>query len=356
MTTYSTSKDTKSTTLKIDYKTKCKIQEKESLQFCYDSELEELKKIIQQKYRNENFEILDIIGQGSKSSVYRIFDKKRKKELAIKYIKKMKKENIANEFKISYKLKHPNIISFYSFTYQENTATILMENCQFNNLLDFQYNFLKKRPFSESILCYISHQILQALLYCHKCKVAHMDIKPQNIVINHYLEPKLIDFSISIDYSKENLDDYIILPIYGTKPFMPLEILKSQNIKYKDLNKVDLYSLGATLYVLAFHKFPYDIKHEHNISEIIQNMSKKLVIKNNNNLSKAFIDFISKLLETDINKRINIYEAINHYWIRGAPILINERENICNEGEFFISLFSDKLKYFNEYVTKFEAL
>ena len=76
-----------------------------------------------------------------------------------------------------------------------------MECGAYDHLIDFQNKFLKERLFSESHLNFIVYQVLQALNYCHKCHVLHLDLKPLNIVIDEYLNLKLIDFSISMKYN-----------------------------------------------------------------------------------------------------------------------------------------------------------
>ena len=66
--------------------------------------------------------------------------------------------------------------------------------------------------------------------------------------------------------------------------------------------------------------------------------------------SKHFIDFLTKLLEKNINKRININQALNHYWVKGAEILINEKEKIYNAGNFLSYLITDHIKAFDDYI------
>ena len=93
------------------------------------------------------------------------------------------------------------------------------------------------------------------------------------------------------------------MPIVGTSFYIAPEIIQRKEIKINDLNKVDLYSLGVTLYHLAFHKYPYD--DSNNLDIINKNENDN----NNNCYSRYFIDFITKLLERDINKRIKAEKA-----------------------------------------------
>ena len=139
---------------------------------------------------------------------------------------------------------------------------------------------------------------------------------------------------------------------------MPLEVITSQRIKYKDLNKVDLYVLGVTLFYLAFGDFPYNLKYED--ADNYTKICEKIFIKNigidyeNKHFSSHFLDFLSKLLEKNINKRINIYEAKDNYWIKGANILLKEKENLCNAISFINGLLTNHIKNFNDYLEKYK--
>ena len=304
----------------------------------------------------ESFEILNSMGSGSESWVNKIIHKKTKKELSMKYIKNKEGKRNVNELKISFKLKNENIIRFlnYCCSKEDKSEIILMENAKFGNLRNFQIKSLKRSVLSETIINFMANEILKGLVFCHRNKVAHMDLKPQNIVVDDYLHAKLIDFSISINYSDKNPNDKIRLPFKGTKFYMPLEIINSKTIEYKDINKVDSYALGVILYNLAFGCYPYGIKHEDNydiINEKIKN--NKLEFKNENNtFSKYFIDFVEKLLKKDINERMSIYEAMNHYWLKGGNILYDEKEKIYNIYSFTTQLITDNIKEFNDYLRK----
>ena len=185
------------------------------------------------------------------------------------------------------------------------------------------------------------------------CKVAHLDLKPQNITINEFLTVKLIDFSISINYSKMN-SNQIKLPSCGTKYYMAPEVISSKTIDVKDLNKVDLFSLGVVLYNLAFGSFPFDYECEDfNNKEKKYNKIMNTEIKfDNHPYSSHFIDFLKKLLEKDINKRIDINQALNHYWVKGAQLILDEKENLYNAGKFLSLLITDHIKTFNDYLDK----
>ena len=137
---------------------------------------------------------------------------------------------------------------------------------------------------------------------------------------------------------------------------MPPEVIKTETIKLKDINKIDMYSLGVLLYRFAFFCYPYNLKNE-DLDDYNKIYNK---IKNNNleindenhEYSQYFINFIQKLLEKDITKRINIDEASDDYWVKGANILMDVKEKLCNDDSFLINLLCDYIYEFNCYMKK----
>ena len=57
-----------------------------------------------------------------------------------------------------------------------------------------------------------------------------------------------------------------------------------------------------------------------------------------------------RLLEKEEKKRMNIIEAMNHPWIKGAKYIFEEKELINNIESFFANVVSDNILKFNDYV------
>ena len=134
---------------------------------------------------------------------------------------------------------------------------------------------------------------------------------------------------------------------------MSPEVIKSKTIKVKDMQKIDLFSLGITLYVLAFGEYPFNMTKGDSDEEIYEKINSGWKVENHDNeFSKHFIDFLNGLLESDINKRMNLEKALNSYFIRGAEILMNEKENTYNANSFLSYLITDHFYSFNEYLNR----
>ena len=311
---------------------------------------------------SEDIEILDCLNSGRRSNVYHISisskNKNDKKDAIMKLL--IDKRNLrGNDIKISEKLKNKNIICCYThlFLDQGKSLFLIMEYAKYGNLRNFNEKVLKPTYFSESLICYLAYQILNGIKYMHICKVAHMNLKPQNIVIDEFLTAKIVDFSTSLIYKNKKPEDYIKLPIEELIKNMSIspEILKSDKIKVKDLNKVDLYSFGVILYNLAFAKYPYGLEKEdsHDYNIILEKIeTNELTFPKTEGYSSYFLDFLSKLLEKDIERRISMSDALNHYWINGGRLLLDEQEKLFNDEKFLSYLLSDYISDFNTYIRK----
>ena len=313
-------------------------------------------------YFSEKFEILNYINSGSSGVVFKGFDKKNPNyHLCFKFLmhnlRKAKKNKIKNpslkEINIHNKLKNDNIINYYDYVKLNNIGCIIMEYAELGDLEHFHTIIKSKRYFTEGLLAFITIQVLRGLLSLTKSKIIHMDIKPQNILIDKNLNIKITDFSASFSYENYKRNQKILLPFSGTSLYMSPEVLSNKCIDYIDCNKIDLYSLGVVLYYLAFEQFPYGLNFEDRIefNLIIQKIKdSKLIFPNIKIYSKMFLNFLSKLLEKDIKKRNNIYEALYDPWVKGGEILFNEKEKIDNTEIFLINIITDNLVCFNEYI------
>ena len=328
-------------------------REKNSFNSDYYSNIQNMEKIIKTDGHEDlqKFTLEDCIGKGSESLVFKIRLNNTNNHYVLKVLKRHKNRINYTELTISRKLKNKyiaNILCYYADPKKEFDY-IIMELGN-SNLSHFMKKTLKRPTMSESFLCLIAYQSLQGLLYLHTNKIIHQDIKPQNIIITDYLDIKLIDLSVSSDYSEKK--ETFKLHYAGTQFFMSPEVIKGKTVLTKDLQKIDLFSLGVTLYVLAFGCYPFDFTKEDEDEEIYQKINSDWkVTDKNNNFSRHFIDLLNGLLEKDINKRINIFQALNSYFVQGAKILLDEKEKTYNANSFLSYIITDHIRPFQEYIS-----
>ena len=326
--------------------------------------LPKMKEFIREKYNKffENFELTNFISSGGTGKVFEGYLKraKKKQNLAFKFkISENKKlDKDSQEITILKKLHHKNITEIYAFIKMDDFSNFsVLELGKHGDLENFQKKLIKRKVLSETIICYFTKQILEALQYIHKCKIIHMDIKQGNILVDSNLNAKLTDFSVSCSYSAFHPEDLVKFPYVGTSKYMCPEIIDRTHMKIKEGCKIDIYSLGVTLYELAFGCYPYNLdevgnKDYKNILKKIK--EEKLEFPKDRNVSKLFKDFLKGLLDKDYTKRFNIQKAINHPWVKGADIIFDEKENSFCYENFLINLITDNIPKFNSYLKENE--
>ena len=331
-------------------------------------------KVELEKYLKENcpeflekFELLEFKKNGSAGAVLKAQtrskeNKKNRRFVALKFLyngkknNKPKKEINHQEIIIHGALKHKNIPQIYGYyKIGECNSCIAMEYSQYGDLENFKKKVIKRVPLSETFICYILGGICDAVYYMHTHnKIIHMDIKQQNIVVDDYINIKLTDYSISIDYKNK---DFINLPLIGTCYYMSPEVLRKETIPVEYASKIDVYSIGVLLYFLAFCDYPFKLKDVGNkdYPQILKNVeNNELEFPKDYEISKPFLNLLKNCLNKDISKRYSIHQLINDPWTKGYQIILNEKEKLYNAGRFVIDLMVDNIINFNDYIKQIE--
>ncbi|KAJ4431218.1 hypothetical protein ANN_19815, partial [Periplaneta americana] len=155
----------------------------------------------------------------------------------------------------------------------------------------------------------LMRQILDGLVYLHSINVAHLDIKPQNLVLMSEFphgEVKLCDLGIS-RYISQGAD---IRDILGTPDYVAPEVLNYEPISLA----TDMWSVGVLLYVLLTGCSPFggDTKQETfcNISQCKLDFPDDLF----EDVSEDAKDLMRKLMVKEPSKRLSATECLKHRW------------------------------------------
>ena len=269
---------------------------------------------------------LKLLGEGAFSQVWKVRNKITGKEYAMKIIEKnqkYKEKLIFNEIEILKRLDHPNIIKILEFYSLPEEFYIITEYCPEGDL----FNEIKKGIiFSENQTAFIIYQILNAIRYCHKMRVIHEDIKPENIMItkrdeNNYLFIKLIDFGTAKIFKEGNLQKGVV----GSAYYMAPEVLKGN---YNE--ECDIWSIGVIMHIMLTGSPPFDGKDDDSIFNKISHRSFSINSNSFKRLSNNAKDLIMNLLERDPSKRITARNALNHPWFNNSEFnkIINIENNL----------------------------
>ena len=275
--------------------------------------------------------ILEKIGRGKFSSVYKVHSKKDGNYYAMKIIKKKdlsptELSVLQKESKIMEILNHRNVIKFYEASENTENYIYILELVKGIDLFEY---VLENFPLEENKVSLIMKQLFNAINYIHEAGIIHRDLKPENVMIELdsrkiVKKVKIIDFGLScyIDDLKD-LDNIIRC---GTINYSAPEMINKEMV-YNE--KIDIYSLGVIMYFLLKGSLPFsDIKSEvikENVLNKELNLDKDL---NGIYISDQAKDLLSKLLEKDQKKRICLKKAKSHPWIRYNKLL--GKQNVKN--------------------------
>ncbi|KAJ8272248.1 hypothetical protein COCON_G00111070 [Conger conger] len=274
--------------------------------------------VFKQQKVEDFYEIGEELGSGQFAIVKRCREKSSGLEYAAKFIKKrqsrasrrgVSREEIQREVEVLQQVQHPNIVRLHDVYESRTDVVLILELVSGGELFDF---LAQKESLCEQEATEFIEQILDGVHYLHTRKIAHFDLKPENIMLldkSHSLPRiKIIDFGLAhrIQEGTEFKN------IFGTPEFVAPEI-----VNYEPLGlAADMWSIGVITYILLSGASPFlgDTKQETlaNISAMNYEFDEEF-FSHTSELAKSFI---RQLLEKDVRKRLTIQDALNHPWIK----------------------------------------
>jgi len=190
-----------------------------------------------------HYDVLERLGEGARSTIYKVRDPSTGRELALKHVVRADPkdlrfiEQMETEFEISKQFTHPNLRRSYDLKLVKTMLLKVSEAFLVMELVDGKpLEVSTPRDMMEIIDTFIA--AAQGLRAMHQMGYAHCDIKPNNILRNERGEVKVIDFgqSCKIGTVKER--------IQGTPDYIAPEQVSRRPISVQ----TDVFNLGATLY------------------------------------------------------------------------------------------------------------
>lgn len=286
----------------------------------------------------EFYDIGDELGSGQFAVVRRCRHRTTGVEFAAKFIKKRRskssrrgvtREDIEREVNILKEIQHPNVIALHEVFENKAEVILILELVAGGELFDF---LAEKESLSEEEATQFLKQILDGVHYLHSKRIAHFDLKPENIMLLNRSVPhpriKIIDFGLAhkIDFGNDFKN------IFGTPEFVAPEV-----VNYEPLGlEADMWSVGVITYILLSGASPFlgDNKQETlaNVSAVDYTFDEEFF----SNTSVLAKDFIARLLVKDPKKRMTIQDSLQHPWIKPKDTqqALSRKESAVNMEKF----------------------
>lgn len=201
----------------------------------------------------DRYEVLEKIGTGGMSDVYKAKDHKLNRLVAVKVLKQefSENENFVSKFRVEAQstagLMHPNIVNVYDVGDEDGVNYIVMELVDGITLKKY---IEKKSRLSVKEAVSIAIQVAMGLEAAHNNNIIHRDIKPQNIMISKEGKVKVTDFGIAKAATSNTITSNVMGSVHYTSP-------EQARGGYSDA-KSDIYSLGITLFEMLTGRVPFN--------------------------------------------------------------------------------------------------
>jgi len=212
----------------------------------------------------ERYEIRGKIGQGGLGAVYRGYDNRMNREVAIKRIttagddsdlQEESTRQLIKEAGALASLQHPHIVTVYDVGSDEDGPYVVMELISGNTLDEL----IQRAPLTWPDFRELAMQTQEALIAAQERNLIHSDLKPSNLMLTWLpsgkFQIKIVDFGLAtLAQSQTKQDLESIEAVFGSVYFMPPEQFERTPLDARS----DMYSMGCVYYQALTGAYPFD--------------------------------------------------------------------------------------------------
>lgn len=297
------------------------------------------------------YELLEKIGEGGMSEVFKARCNKLNRFVAVKILKKELCDNadIVEKFKgeatAIAALSDNNIVNILDVGTQDKINYIVMEYVNGKTLKDV-IKQVGKMNYETAIS--VAIQVAKALDCAHRNKIIHRDVKPQNILVTEDGVMKVTDFGIAKSSTSSTITN--TSTIMGSAHYLSPEQAKGSFIDCR----TDLYSLGVVLYEMVTGTLPFEADTAVTIA--LKHLQEEVVPPKNLNskIPESLNKLILKAMQKDPNKRYQSAKEIikDLEKIKDDPNAVIDKVDDDNEHTIIMSAVTEEMSKQKEQVNK----
>ncbi|XP_014864173.1 triple functional domain protein-like [Poecilia latipinna] len=251
------------------------------------------------------------LGRGRFSVTKRCDQRGSKRTIAAKHVNKklLCREQVLQEIRLLQTLDHPNLVRLLDTYETAHSYVLVLEMADQGRFLDYIVSWGNLTE--EKVALYL-RDILEALQYLHGWKVAHLDLKPENIVVEQVCSQpviKLTDFGDAVQLDPHSSH---IHPLLGSPEFSAPELVLGQPVSLTS----DLWSLGVVTYVLLSGASPF---LDESLEETCLNICRldfSFPEDYFQGVSTEAKDFVCLLLQGELERRPSAGFCLQYPWLQ----------------------------------------
>lgn len=208
------------------------------------------------RWTSTRYKLLDRIGKGASSVVWRAQDAHLDRVVAIKCINTRllgthaKRQRYLKEARIQARMEHTNIVRVYDILLEDDQFSIVMSYIDGISLSDLLSRSRGRLDLARGLDYFL--QVLQGVAFIHSKGVIHQDLKPHNTQIDRDHVARLIDFGIAARMDEQHATRRAH-KVKGSPAYMSPEQASG---KFLDA-RTDVYALGMVLYQIVAGRHPF---------------------------------------------------------------------------------------------------
>lgn len=211
----------------------------------------------------DRYEIRGKMGQGGIGTVYRAFDTRMNREVAIKRIQpeasggalEKATKQLTKEATALSSLQHPHIVTVYDVGVDDDGPYVVMELLTGKTIDEV----VEKAPLTQVDFRELALQTQEAMIAAHDLKLVHRDIKPGNVMLNWLpsgkFQVKIVDFGLAKFTPKPSVQTID----HGDSVFGSIFFMAPEQFERAPLdNRTDIYAMGCVYYFALSGTYPFN--------------------------------------------------------------------------------------------------
>lgn len=259
------------------------------------------------------------LGRGRFSVTKRCDQRGSKRTVAAKQVNKklLRRDQVLQEIRLLQTLDHPNLVRLLDTYETVNSYVLVLEMADQGRFLDYIVSWGNLTE--EKVALYL-RDILEALHYLHGWRIAHLDLKPENIVVEHASSQPVIKLTDFGDAVQLNPPSSYIQPLLGSPEFSAPELVLGLPVSLMS----DLWSLGVVTYVLLSGASPF---LDESLEETCLNICRldfSFPEDYFQGVSPAARDFVHLLLQGEPERRPSAASCLQEPWLQPRDVINRE--------------------------------
>lgn len=255
-----------------------------------------------------HYEVLEILGRGAFGIVFRAFDDRLQRVVAVKVLApelaatSPARKRFLREARSSAAVRHENVVQVHAVE-EQPLPYLVMEYVPGETLQD---RIDRKGPLEAAEIAHIGQQIAEGLAAAHAIGLIHRDIKPANVLIGNgpreYV--KLTDFGLARAADDASMSQSGL--ITGTPMFMSPEQARGEHLDHR----TDLFSLGSVLYAMACGRPPFRAANALAVLKRVNEDTPRPIAEINPEIPDSLGEVISRLHVKDPAERFQTAQEV----------------------------------------------